>query len=139
MTGSSFGDNIFAPVEGTPLPPGAVPAGTPPGAPPPPGSPAIPQSAPPPPAPAEVVPPAPVVTPPSPAEVPPPPAGADGVGPSATPSSFGTVGSVPGPSVAVAQYNPLTGQYVAPDGQVFRQSDLVTPAAVRTWKDLLPT
>ncbi|MDT7762383.1 MAG: phospholipid/cholesterol/gamma-HCH transport system substrate-binding protein, partial [Mycobacterium sp.] len=28
-----FGDRIFAPIEGTPLPPGAVPAGTPPGPP----------------------------------------------------------------------------------------------------------
>ena len=55
----TFGDNIFAPVEGTPLPPGASPAGTPPSTPAPPASPPSPESAPPPPAPAEVPPPAP--------------------------------------------------------------------------------
>jgi hypothetical protein len=53
----------------------------------------------------------------------------------ATPSSFGTNGSEPGPSVAVAHYDPQTGQYAAPDGQVFRQENLVDPA--KSWQDLI--
>ena len=80
----TFGDNIFAPVEGTPLPPGASPAGTPPGPPPPPASPPSPESAPPPAAPAEVPPPA-----PSPAGGPSPAAGPDGAVAPASASSFG--------------------------------------------------
>ncbi len=53
----------------------------------------------------------------------------------AAPSSFGGNGSEPGPSVAVAHYDPQTGQYAAPDGQVFRQEDLVDPA--KSWQDLI--
>ena len=130
----TFGDNIFGPVEGTPLPPGASPAGTPPSTPAPPASPPSPESAPPPPAPAEVPPPA-----PSPVGGPSPAAGPDGAVAPASADSFGAGALTPGPSVAVAQYNPLTGQYVTPGGQVFRQSDLVAPAATRTWRDLFPT
>ena len=40
---------------------------------------------------------------------------------------------------AIARYNPRTGQYATPDGKVYRQSDLVTPAGARSWKDLFPT
>ncbi len=130
----TFGDNIFGPVEGTPLPPGASPAGTPPSTPAPSASPPSPESAPPPPAPGEVPPPA-----PSPAGGPSPAAGPDGAVAPASANSFGAGALTPGPSVAVAQYNPLTGQYVTPGGQVFRQSDLVAPAATRTWRDLFPT
>jgi len=50
----------------------------------------------------------------------PPPPGPAIVAPSAFPSSAGD----PGPSVAVAQYSPSTGQYVTPDGHAFRQLDL---------------
>jgi phospholipid/cholesterol/gamma-HCH transport system substrate-binding protein len=57
--------------------------------------------------------------------------------PPAAPSSYGTDGSKPGPSVAVAPYDPRTGQYVTPDGHVYRQSDLVVPVAAKTWKDLV--
>ena len=32
-----------------------------------------------------------------------------------------------------------TGQYATPDGNVFRQTDLVTQNGQRSWKDLLPT
>jgi phospholipid/cholesterol/gamma-HCH transport system substrate-binding protein len=88
----NFGDQIFAPTEGTPMPPGTS------------------------------MPPA-----------------ADGALPAAAPSSFGTGGSGPGPSVAVAQYNPHTGLYLTPDGRAYRQSDLVAPAAPKSWKDMLPT
>jgi phospholipid/cholesterol/gamma-HCH transport system substrate-binding protein len=131
-------ERIFGPVEGTPLPPGAVPRGTPP-------------SAGPPPLPAPLNPAAQMseVSPIAPIDVPSPPAGpptgaASGApaGPSVAPSAFGRDGSQPGPSVAVAQYNPHTGIYVAPDGQVYRQSDLVkpaTPKAPKTWKDMFAT
>ena len=111
-------ERLYAPVEGTPMPPGAVPAGTPPDAPPP-GAPP-----PPPPAGAPAPPPAEVF----------PPMDTGGAVPAA-PSSFGANGSGPGPSVAVAHYDPQTGQYAAPDGQVFRQEDLVDPA--KSWQDLI--
>jgi phospholipid/cholesterol/gamma-HCH transport system substrate-binding protein len=140
---ATLNDQIFAPVEGTPMPPGAPPlpgAPPPPGAPMPPGSPVggapIPEQAP-------VAPPPPgnsLNGVPIPPEVPPP---GDGTGPSAAPSSFNPNTSGPGPSVAVAEYNPKTGMYVTPDGHTYRQSDLTTSgsseATPRSWKDLLPT
>lgn len=55
--------------------------------------------------------------------------------PGAAPSGY-----VPGaqrPPVAVATYNPRTGQYAAPDGKVYSQTDLVRPEA-QSWEDLLP-
>lgn len=53
----------------------------------------------------------------------------------AAPSSFGQQeGS---PSVAVATYNPETGQYATPDGGVFTQTDL-GDSAPNSWQDLLP-
>jgi phospholipid/cholesterol/gamma-HCH transport system substrate-binding protein len=88
-------ERIFAPTEGTPLPPG-IPPGI------------------------------------IPAE--PPPPGPDGAAP-ATPSSFGANASGPGPSVAIAHYDPQTGQYATPDGQVARQTDLVDPP--KSWQDLV--
>ena len=148
-------DRIFGPVEGTPLPPGAVPRGTPPGprgsygppglgyAAPPLPSEATPPTAPPPspgtPAPAGVgVPPsltgAENPAPPAPPDAAPPPGGE---APQAAPSAFATNGSTPGASVAVAQYDPRTGQYLGPDGQTYRQTNLATSAAPKTWQDLL--
>jgi hypothetical protein len=56
--------------------------------------------------------------------------------PSAAPSAFGRDAAQPGPSVSTAQYDPRTGTYVAPDGQVYRQSDLVPQKAPKTWKDM---
>ncbi|MDT5359754.1 MAG: phospholipid/cholesterol/gamma-HCH transport system substrate-binding protein [Mycobacterium sp.] len=123
----TFGDHIFGPVEGTPMPPGV----------PPPPAPEGPEGAPPLPEPAQTPSP-PAEAPPSPIAAPPPTAADGGVAPAA-PSSFGTAESGAGPSVAVAQYNPGTGMYVTPDGQVFKQSDLVAQAAPKTWKDMLPT
>jgi len=156
-------DRIFAPVEGTPLPPGAVPQGTPPGprgsygppgpgyaAPPLPssatmstGSADLPPTAPPPPPgtppPAGVGVPAPPTgaenpAPPAPPDTAPPPGGG---APQAAPSAFAANGPTPGPSVAVAQYDPRTGQYLGPDGQSYRQTNLVGSAAPKTWQDLL--
>jgi phospholipid/cholesterol/gamma-HCH transport system substrate-binding protein len=148
-----FGDRIFAPVEGTPMPPGAVAGGTPPDpfeamAPPPPSAPPLP---PPPPgnslngvpiapaaaAPAPAtgeVPPAPQGPPPGPVDVPPP----DGAVP-AEPSGFsGRDSGVGGPSVAVTTYDPRTGRYVTPDGQVQQLANVGSGAVPKSWKDLLP-
>jgi phospholipid/cholesterol/gamma-HCH transport system substrate-binding protein len=154
----SFNKRIFGPVEGTPLPPGAVPRGTPPGprgANPPPGTlgaaaPPAPSSANmstqaadfPPIAPLDVpaqgeLPPPPAAPPPP--AGPPPPDTVNGGQPQAHPSSFGAKASRPTPSVAVAPYDPRTGRYVAPDGKLYQQSDLATSTAPKKWQDLFPT
>lgn len=109
----SFNDQIYGPVEGTPLPPGVVPG---PAALP--GQPASPDSL--------------LLPPAAPAAEPPPPAT-----PGVAPSAFGRNGSEIGPSVAVAEYNPQTGVYVTPDGKIFQRSDIVT-GKPRTWQDMLP-
>ena len=150
---------IFGPVEGTPLPLGAVPRGTPPGprgATPPPGTlgaaaPPAPSSASmstqakdfPPIAPLDVpaqgeLPPPPPAGPPAPIG-PPSPDTVNGGPPQAHPSSFGTKASRHAPSVAVAPYDPRTGRYVAPDGKLYEQSDLATRSAPTKWQDLFPT
>lgn len=142
----TFGDNIFGPPGGTPMPAEGAPPG--PGAPPPaagevppPVVPGIPNSAPP-------------QAPPESAagQVGPPPnegagpalppgtlPGAPGVAsPSAAPSSYAGR-SAASPSVSVVQYSPRTGKYVAPNGQQFKQTDLVSSPTPKTWKDMLPT
>jgi phospholipid/cholesterol/gamma-HCH transport system substrate-binding protein len=148
---------IFGPVEGTPLPPGAIPRGTPPGprgtygppghgyaAPPVPSSagmstqsadfpPIAPLDVP---APGEVSQPA---TPPSPPPAPSSPDKVNGGGPQAAPSAFAPKAVKPVPPVATAQYDPRTGRYVSGDGHVYQQSDLVKPTAAKTWQDMLPT
>jgi virulence factor Mce-like protein len=70
--------------------------------------------------------------PPAPAEAPEPPPL-----PSAAPSSFGNNGSGVAPSVAAVHYDPATGRYVTPDGQLFRQSDLARSPKPKSWKDML--
>jgi phospholipid/cholesterol/gamma-HCH transport system substrate-binding protein len=127
-------NRIFGPVEGTPLPPGVGPP-----LPPVQGGPPAAQMG-------EVSPIAPLDDPSN--QTGPPP-GAASRAPSVAPSAFGRNESQPGPSagpsVAIAQYNPNTGSYVAPDGQVYRQSDLVTtttpgaPRPAKTWKDMFAT
>ncbi|HEY1443004.1 MAG TPA: MlaD family protein [Mycobacterium sp.] len=154
-------DRIFGPIEGTPLPPGAVPRGTPPGprgayGPPGPGyaAPPLPSSgqplAPMSPMSADLASIAPLDVP-SPGELPAPPAApapppppdpappdtASGAGPQVAPSSFGA--NISGPSVATAKYDPRTGRYVGPDGKLYQQSDLATSKAPKTWQDMLPT
>ncbi|BBZ41498.1 MCE family protein [Mycobacterium conspicuum] len=114
----------FGPVDGTPLPPGAVPRGTPPT---PPGAQ--------PPSSADLSSIAPVDVP----DAPGPPAGPVNGGAHAAPSSFGGNESRPGPVVAVTHYDPQTGRYLGPDGQVYRQSDLVRSSAPKRWQDMLPT
>jgi photosystem II stability/assembly factor-like uncharacterized protein len=53
----------------------------------------------------------------------------------AAPSSFDANASDPGPSVAIAHYDPQTGQYATPDGTVAQQTDLVDPP--KSWQDLI--
>jgi phospholipid/cholesterol/gamma-HCH transport system substrate-binding protein len=154
---ASLSDDIFAPLEGTPLPPGAVPSGTPPNAPA--GAPISPLEAPftaavPPPPPPEgnslngqPIPPlgpppgpAPEVTPPgpvAPADVP-PPSGDNGAIPAA-PSSFGATTRGSSATVAVAEYNPRTGEYVGSDGKLYEVTNLAAGIPLpKTWKDLMP-
>jgi phospholipid/cholesterol/gamma-HCH transport system substrate-binding protein len=132
----TFGNNIFAPVQGTPMPPGV---GPPPGPPPPGAPPGAPEN-PAPPA-SNILAPA-ADTPPPDANVAPPPGqgprpgpAPDGAVPQAVPSAFN--GSAPGPSAAVIHYDPRTGRYVGPDGQLYQQTNLVT-SAPKTWQDMLP-
>ena len=58
--------------------------------------------------------------------------------PEAAPSSFGDDGTRSGPAVAFAQYNPKTGAYMAPDGQLYRQSNATTAEQPQSWTDLMP-
>ncbi|BBX12823.1 virulence factor Mce [Mycobacterium novum] len=98
----TLGEQIFGPVEGTPMPPPDAADGSP--------SPAV--------------------------EMPITPPTAPGEGaPAAAPSGYAP--GAAGPSVAVATYNPRTGQYAAPDGKVYSRTDLARPAA-QSWEDLLP-
>jgi virulence factor Mce-like protein len=117
-----YNDRIFAPTEGTPMPPGAAIPPGPQGAAPPPPDAAAPQA--PEPAPVPVGPPTDGIAPPD-----------MGGAPAAAPSAFSTNSSGPSPSVAIAHYDPQTGQYATADGQVGRQTDLVDPA--KTWQDLI--
>jgi virulence factor Mce-like protein len=75
-------------------------------------------------------------TPPSPESSTPQPLPAPG-GPAVAPSAFTPGGS--GPSVAIATYDPTTGQFATPDGGVARQTDLVAGGGQHAWTDLLPT
>ncbi|MFP1153628.1 MCE family protein [Mycobacterium sherrisii] len=115
----SFGDQIFGPVDGTPPPAPEASAAPQAGPAPAPGS-APPMSA-----------------GPIPPTGPPTPDGTDGSLPVAAPSAYAP--QRPGPSVAIATYDPRTGRYATPDGTVYRQSDLVVHAGPRSWKDLFPT
>jgi virulence factor Mce-like protein len=125
---ATLGDNIFAPVQGTPMPPGGP---APPASLSGPQNPAAPAAGP-------AVAPGPADVPPSPPGTAPPPPGPDDGAAPAAPSSYGT-GPGSRPSVAVAEYNPRTGMYITPDGQINRQSNLVTGATPKTWKDMLPS
>ncbi len=71
---------------------------------------------------------------PAPAEAAPPPAPD---APAVAPSGF--TPATAGPSVAIATYDPKTGQFATPDGGVYRQPDLAALGGQRSWQDLLPT
>jgi phospholipid/cholesterol/gamma-HCH transport system substrate-binding protein len=141
---STFQENIFAPIEGTPLPPGA---GLGPEAPFQPGSaasaPIAPQAgiAPAPQAntPADGAPHLAPAQPQAPDAVPGPgavpgsePGRAPDAAPQAAPSSSGTSA----PTVSTAQYDPRTGRFITPDGQLYQQSDVTSTP--KTWQDMLP-
>jgi hypothetical protein len=40
--------------------------------------------------------------------------------------------------VATAHYDPNTGEYLAPDGQLQQVKNLAAGGAPKSWKDLLP-
>jgi hypothetical protein len=116
---------IYAPIQGTPMLPGTVPpvpgaeaASTPlpDGAP---TNPLVPQAL--------------QVSSPSDPIPPAPPPGTDT--PTVAPSAFHDEPSA-GPSVAVAEYDPRTGRYLAPDGQMSKQTNLVKTGP-ESWKDLV--
>jgi hypothetical protein len=65
-----------------------------------------------------------------------PPQAGDGAVPAA-PSAFNGGASV-APSVATSTYNPETGEYVTPDGQLHQVKNLAAGGAPKSWKDLLP-
>lgn len=150
-----FRERIFAQLQGTPLPPGAVPSGTPPGVPNPLYAPITPAPAaaplpPPPPSPLPLPPPPPgnsvngVPIPAAPAgavvpapEVPTTEVPHGGGAAPAAPSAFNGNGS-DGPSVAAVPYDPNTGQFVTPDGQVQTLTNVAAGHAPKTWKDLMP-
>lgn len=146
------GDNIFGPIEGTPMPgdapplsaPAVGPAAAPPIPPPPPPGDAA--AAPSEPAPAGAG------DPGSPADAPgqqgpesapgvsTSPPDVSGVSPPAAPPAVpnsATTGALGQPSFAAARYDPRTGRFMAPDGQVFTQTDLVSVGAPRDWRDLV--
>ena len=102
------GAGLYAPVDGTPLPPGAAPAGTPPNSPPP------------------TNPPAPPIAAPDDSQMPP-----------AAPSSFADKGSGPRPAVAFARYNAQSGAYMASDGHMYHQSNLAPVKPAKAWTDLM--
>lgn len=153
-----YQERIYAPLQGTPLPPGAVPSGTPPGLPPgqplqpapfmPPGMPPPSDQAPFAVSGAPVAASAPVAPPPPPGNsingtpipAPPPAEPAPGAVP-AQPSSFAGNGSgqPTGPTVAYTPYDPRTGQYLTADGQLQQQSNMAIGSAPKSWQDLMPT
>jgi phospholipid/cholesterol/gamma-HCH transport system substrate-binding protein len=103
---TTVNDNIFAPPQGTPQPPGAAPGPT------------------------EAPPPDPTPS----ASTPMPP---DGAPPTAAPSAF--TPDHQAKSVAIAHYDPNTGRYATPDGQVFQQSNVAVSGAPKTWQNLVLT
>jgi virulence factor Mce-like protein len=147
-----FNDRIFAPIEGTPLPPGTMPGATPTDplaamGPPPPSAPPLP---PPPPGNSlngQPIPPGEAPLAPAAGDIPPTPQGpAPGPEPApptdsgalpAAPSAFSSKGSG-GPSVAITTYDPRTGRYVTPDGQMQQLTNVGSSAEPKSWKDLLP-
>jgi len=41
------------------------------------------------------------------------------------------------PPIAVAEYDPLSGQYIGPDGRAYTQSDLAKDGGPKTWQEML--
>lgn len=143
-------ENIYGPLEGSPLPAGVadrpqappappVPPSSFPGMPPGPLLPYPPlHTEPPAPAPADSGLPQGPMVPDHPSDQPPPDAAiipapqGDSV-PQAAPSAF--KGSSSGPSVMIARYDPRSGQYMDSDGKLYKQTDLVKPA--KSWQQMM--
>jgi hypothetical protein len=135
-------EHIYGPLEGTPPPPGpggepgaAPPVDSPPGPPTPDGSASVNDA----PGADAIAPPPNAVPPPDPTETPPPPeiaADTPAVQPQASnilsPNGFGQ-----GTPLAFARYDPASGKYMAPDGQVYQQRDLTPAGHAQTWKQLV--
>jgi phospholipid/cholesterol/gamma-HCH transport system substrate-binding protein len=117
---------IYGPINGTPLPAGVVPPAAVPGSPQD-GSPTQPTPADLPTVPTESAP------APAPTEATP----TDGDVPAAAPSSFSGNASGPAATVAVAKYDPSTGVYMGPDGNMYRQPNLVASAAPKAWTEMV--
>lgn len=49
----------------------------------------------------------------------------------------GTPAETAAPPLAVAQYDPATGSYLAPDGRVYTQADLAPSGEGKTWQSML--
>jgi hypothetical protein len=75
----------------------------------------------------------------APEDVPLPPGAVAVPSPAPVPAPAAFEGETPSgaPSVAIAKYNPRTGEYMGGDGKMYRQSDLVTTP--KSWQDLMPT
>jgi phospholipid/cholesterol/gamma-HCH transport system substrate-binding protein len=67
---------------------------------------------------------------------PPPPTAAPADQPQAS-TTFGSSGSNQNAPVAFARYDPGSGKYMAPDGHVYEQRDLVTAGRAHTWQQLV--
>lgn len=121
---TTLSEDLHGPVEGTPLPPGAIPSGTPVAQlPVPPG---------------QYVDGGPIPTPPLPSTAPAPVSTGDGGALPVAPSGLSS-GVTGRPSVAVAQYNPRTGEYVGSDGKLYTVRNLALDEPLPTsWKDLMP-
>jgi hypothetical protein len=73
--------------------------------------------------------------PPLPIPPPPPAPNAEVPPPGVAPSGY-DIGATTVPPVALTEYDPRTGRYAAPDGEVYQQTDLVD-GPPKTWQDLV--
>lgn len=121
---TTLSEDLHGAIEGTPLPPGAVPSGTP----------VVQLPVPP----GQYVDGGTIPTPPLPSSAPAPGAAGDGGALPVTPSGLSS-GAAGRPSVAVAQYNPRSGEYVGSDGKLYTVSNLAADEPLpASWKDLMP-
>lgn len=101
-------ENLYAPTEGTPMPPpDGLPSAPPAGNPPPAGAP------------------------------PSPPENSEPEGVPAAPSGYTSNTGSGRHAMVFAKYDPNTGRYVTSDGRTHQQSDLRVGGAPHTWKDLI--
>ncbi|MCZ8381922.1 MlaD family protein [Mycobacterium sp. CPCC 205372] len=58
-------------------------------------------------------------------------------GPVAAPSGYSTDSGSRSATVAVARYDPTTGQYASPTGEISAQADVAAPGTPKTWQNLV--